>query len=121
MRGITSVSLLAAVTLSADGQGAAVDIAAFHGWGLLVLNSSATAAADNTADVKLQHSDDGATGWTDVPDGAFVQVTNAAASHQVKGLNLSELKRYVRLDYDLGGTSPEVTISAEIVGKPQYS
>lgn len=114
------LALLAAAELSATGQGGAVDITTLDGEGVIVLNSAATQAADNTADFKLQESADGST-WTDVANGAFTQVTNAAASFQTKSLRLGELKKNLRLHYTLAGTSPKVIVSAEIVGGEHYS
>lgn len=117
----TITKLMAAATVSATGQSAAVDVVDFHGHARIVINASATAAADNTCDVTIEQSASGTGDWSEVTAVAFDQVTNAAASHQVAGVNVDGLKRYIRVVYTLGGTDPEVTLAAELVGNKQYT
>jgi hypothetical protein len=83
---------------------------------MLVLNSSATEAADNTADVKITHCDTEDGTYTD-SGVAFAQVTNAAASHQVLHVSADQFKKYVKVVTDLGGTTPAVTNSVELIAK----
>jgi hypothetical protein len=111
-------ALAASVRLSATTSSAAVDIRDFHGQAKLVLNASATEAADNTADVKLQHCDTAGGAYTDAGV-AFAQVTNASASFQVVDLNVDRLKRYVKVVSTLAGTAPKVTLGVEIIGQKQ--
>lgn len=119
MRGITTTALKAASRITATNLSAAIDTADFQGICKVILNSSATEAADNTADVKLQHSDTSGGTYTDVTGGAFARVTNAAASHQEITLNADSFKRYVKVSSILGGTTPAVTNAVSIVGKKQ--
>lgn len=114
-----SIALKAASRLAADNTSAAVDVSAFQGMCKVILNSSATEAADNTADVKLTHCETSGGTYEDVPNGAFAQVTNAAASHQELLLNADVLKKYVKVVSDLGGTTPAVTNAVMLVGKKQ--
>jgi O-glycosyl hydrolase len=115
MRPTSIISLRAAAALSATDNGAAVDVSKFTGNGYVVLNSSATGAADNTSNVKIQHSDDGATGWADTGV-AFAQVTNVAASFQSLFVSLDQFKKYVRVVNTLAGTTPTVTAAVSMVG-----
>ena len=115
MRPLTIVSLRAAAAITATDNGPAVDVSAFTGNGYLVLNSSATGAAGQTSAVKLQHSVDGATNWTDTGV-AFDNVTNAAASHQVQLVSFDQFNKFVRVVNTLAGTTPTVTASVEAIG-----
>lgn len=123
MRGLTPIALLPSVRLAADNNGAGVDIRDYDGEALVLLNSSATEGAGQTADFKLQESDDNSA-WSDVPvaklaGGAFTQVTNAAASFQKRGISLGERKRYLRVVTDVTGAGATVTVGAVLVAKPQ--
>lgn len=109
------IALRVAAALTATDNGPAVDVSKFTGNGYAVLNSSPTGAADNTSNVKLQHSDDGATNWTDTGV-AFAQVTNAATSFQALFVPLDQFKKYVRVVNTLAGTTPTVTASVSMVG-----
>ena len=111
------VSLRNAAAISATDTGAGVKLPSLTGNGYIVLNSSATGGADNTSNVKLQHSDDGATGWADTGV-AFAAVTNAAASLQALYVSLDQFKRYVRVVNTLAGTTPTVAYAVSLVGKP---
>lgn len=117
MRPTHMISLRNAAAISATDNGAGVDVSAFTGNGYVVLNSSATGGADNTSNVKLQHSNDnGATDpWADTGV-AFAQVTNAAASFQALLVSLDQFKKYVRVVNTLAGTTPTVTASVSMVG-----
>ena len=122
MQNIKHLAVLAAVSLAASGNGAAVDLVDFQGLGKFVLNSgAATGNANATADFKIQHSADGATGWADAGI-AFAQVTNpGGASAQDIMVNVDRLKRYVRVVTTLGGTTPAVVASVSFIGKKQSS
>lgn len=115
MKAIQVLNLAVVATLTATANGAALDVAALHGEGRLVLNSTAGAVAGNTLDVKLQDSPDGVNGWADTGH-AFAQVTNAA-SHQVIAVNLDGLRKFVRVVDTIAGTTPSFVRSVELVGK----
>lgn len=115
MKTASIIALRAAAAISATENAAAINIGDFTGNGYLVLNASATGGAGQTADVKLQHSDDGSTNWTD-SGFAFAQVTNAAASFQTQYVSLDQFKKFVRVVNTLDGTSPTVTYAVALVG-----
>ena len=115
MKTASIIALRVAAAITASENGAAVNVGDFTGNGYLVLNSSATGGAGQTADVKIQHSDDGTTNWTD-SGVAFTQVTNAGASLQAQYVSLDQFKKFVRVVSTLGGTSPTVTYSVSLVG-----
>jgi hypothetical protein len=117
--------LVVPARLTATTNGPAVDLLAFDGKAMIGLNAGATEGATMTLDVKIQHSVDGTTNWTDatmlsgttqVP-AAFTQVTNAAASAQTLDIEISNYHRYIRAVQTLGGTSPAVTAAVTLVAK----
>lgn len=112
-------NLAAAERLSATTTSPAVDLSDYTGLAALVLNSSATEAADNTMDVKLTHCDTSGGSYVDAGI-AFTQVTNAAASFQTKTFSVDGLKRYVKVVSTLGGTTPKCTRSVSLVGNKAY-
>jgi hypothetical protein len=117
METINAISLRAAAAITATDTGAAVKLPFMTGNGYVLLNSSAATGADNVSAVKLQHSDDGATNWTDTGV-AFANVTNSGASFQALYVSLDQFKRYVRAVNTLTGTTPGVTYSVSMLGKP---
>jgi hypothetical protein len=115
LRALSLVSLAVALRVTADANRASVDVKPFSGECVLCLDSSATEAADNTLNVKVQHSDDNV---TFVDSGvAFAQVTNAGASFQQIRMNVDKFKRYIRVVDDVAGTSPAVTRSVTMLAK----
>lgn len=119
MRGISTVSLAVAASITASGNGAAVNVQDFHGLGLLVLNSGVTNSGTNT--IKLQHSDDGSTNWADTGD-QFTNVTTVAATGQQELLvNVDKFRKFVRVVDTLAGGATSVVRSVQLVGSKQYS
>ena len=97
--------------------GTGIDVLDYEGVALAVLNASAGTGTDPTLDVKLQHSDDDST-YADVTGGAFTQVTDVAgtAGVQVMKVNVSDLKRYVRVIGTIAGTTPSFEFGVEFIG-----
>lgn len=115
MRTALFKNIAAPAAVTATATGAAVDISSFTGNGFAVLNSTAMGGtATPTSNVKLQHSDDGSTNWTD-SGFAFDQV-DAAASYQAKYISLDQFKKFVRAVNTVTGTTPTQTYSVEMVG-----
>lgn len=102
----TSISLWATstgVTLSANAQGASVDVSSdvsgvFSAF-LIVGNVAGTTP---TLDIKMQESTDGTT-YTDITSGSFTQVTT---SSNVQMIPIKPTKRYVRCTGTTSGTNP---------------
>lgn len=110
---ITAIPALAPAVQSAAGQGAAIDTL---GAGKLAFVVT-TGAADGNFGVKLQESDNGSTGWTDV---AADQVDSTApatlAADSAYRLGYRGWKRYVRLSLTkASGTSIAAGAVAVIV------
>lgn len=118
MRGVSVIALAVAASITATGNGAAVNVGDYQGIALLVLNAGATNAGTDT--VKLQHSEDGSTGWVDVPGGAFAAV-GTSGSQQSLMFNSDRLLKFVRVVDTLAGGATSVVRSVELVGRKQYS
>jgi hypothetical protein len=105
-------------TVITDGNGTGVDLLDLSGEIAVILDCSA-GTGDHTMDVKLQDSPDNTT-FTDVPGGAFTQVTTTASVQKIS-LNKNELDRYLRAVKDIGGTStPTFLMSVKAVGVNKY-
>lgn len=117
MRGIVTQALAVSASLTATTNGAAVNVEDFHSFAKIVLNSSAVNAGTNT--VKLQHSDDGSTNWTDTGD-QFAPVTTVAATGQQEILvNADKYRKFVRVVDTMAGGANAVVRSVTLVGSKQ--
>ena len=86
---------------------------------MIVLNASAGTGTTPTLDVKLQHSDTTTSGdFADVTNAAFTRVTDVSgtAGVQVLRVNVSDLKRYLRVIGTIAGTTPSFDFGVEFVG-----
>ena len=103
------ITLLATTTITATGDQTGVDIRDFDGEMQIIL---AGTAAGSGADLtfRIEESDSLSTDYTAVTGGTFTAIGNAAYK-EVKTLNASELKRYIRLSCtaETGTASSAVT------------
>ena len=113
----TGLELAPAASRTSTLTGTGIDVLEYEGVSLVLLNASAGTGTSPTLDVKLQHSDDDST-YEDVTSGAFSQVTDAAETAGVKvmKLNVSYLKRYLRVVGTIAGTTPSFDFGVEFVG-----
>jgi len=113
----TGVELAPAASRTSTLTGTGIDVLEYEGVALVLLNASAGTGTSPTLDVKLQHSDDDST-YEDVTSGTFSQVTDAAETAGVKvmKLNVSDLKRYLRVVGTIAGTTPSFDFGVEFVG-----
>jgi hypothetical protein len=113
----TGVELAPAASRTSTLTGTGIDVLEYEGVALVLLNASAGTGTSPTLDVKLQHSDDDST-YEDVTSGTFTQVTDAAETAGVKvmKLNVSDLKRYLRVIGTIAGTTPSFDFGVEFVG-----
>jgi hypothetical protein len=113
----TGVELAPAASRTSTLTGNGIDVLEYEGVALVLLNASAGTGTNPTLDVKLQHSDDDSS-YEDVTSGAFSQVTDAAETAGVKvmKLNVSDLKRYLRIVGTIAGTTPSFDFGVEFVG-----
>lgn len=95
-------------TASANGTG--VDVTAYDGEAVFVLDSALGTGTSPTLDVKLQDSPDNSI-WTDIPGATFAQVTDAAAAQEKIKANITGASKWVRAVATIGGTTPSFTFS----------
>ncbi|QIG65656.1 hypothetical protein [Salmonella phage PT1] len=113
----TSVTVLAApATITASGNGAAVNVGDYHGLCLLHMNGIGTAG---TTTVSLQHSDDGSTNWVDVPNTTFAQIGTTAKADAIL-FNADRFKKFVRVK-DVSASSGSAIRSVVLVGNKRES
>lgn len=96
---------------TASGQSAGVDVS-FYTEALLFLDVTAASGTGPTLDVKLQTSVDNAT-WYDCGV-SVAQQTGVARPAVVKATNLG---RYLRAVWTVGGTTPSFTFSITLLPK----
>ncbi|MGX5834779.1 hypothetical protein ACWIJ6_11670 [Aeromonas piscicola] len=118
MRGVSRVVLAVSASITASGNGTAVSVSDYQGICQIIMNSGPTNAGTNT--VKLQHSDDGSTNWTDVPNGSFPVVGTTAAAPSIT-MNADALKKFVRVVDTLAGGANAVVRGVSLVGRKQYT
>lgn len=108
------VSLMGAALISATANSDGVDVSDFDGWGRLVLDAS----ANGTVDFEIEHSDDDVT-YETFNKVSFDQVSAAAASYQVKSVDMSGMKKFARVKTTLG-TATAVYAAVTVCGPTQY-
>ena len=107
-------SLMGAALIDASGNSTGVDVGDFDGWGRLIIDAS----ADGTVDFEIEHSDDNLTFET-FGKMSFDQVSDAAASFQVKAVDMSGMKQFARVKTTLG-TATAVYAAVTVCGPTQY-
>lgn len=118
MRGVSVTVLAVAASITATGNGTAVDVGAYQGLCQLHLNAGPTNAGTDT--IKLQHSEDGSTNWADVDGAAFAAVTTSASA-QTLTINSDKLRKFVRVVDTLAGGATAVVRGVTLVGRKQYA
>jgi hypothetical protein len=104
LNAITS-TLAVCLSRTASGTSEALDISNYEGTIEITLMAGAKTAGTNpTLDVKLQECDTDDGTPTDVYGGAFTQVTTVAGT-QVKTLEKTKLKKFLFLNWTIGGTN----------------
>jgi len=108
---------LAAGTYTADAEEAGMDLQGYQGVSKVVLNSGAGGGTTPTLDAKIQDSADNST-FADIPGKVFTQVTGNA-SIQSLAIDTRAVKRYIRADLTITGTSPTFGLAVTAVGQKQ--
>lgn len=108
MSGIQSynvVELAANAVRTSTLTGSGVDLQSYDGYAQVILQSSAaTAGTTPTLNVKLQDSADNSTDWTDITGAVFAEVDDTPDSTQMIQVNVSAVRRYVRVVGTIAGT-----------------
>ena len=104
---INEFSLLANQTITADTTGTGVDVSGYSGDVYVIL--SVEAGGNDSLDVKIQKSEDNSE-WDDISGAAFTQVTSSASLQMIK-IASADLDKYIRAYADVGGGTPNYTLS----------
>ncbi|WP_417473446.1 hypothetical protein [Luteimonas mephitis] len=112
---IQMIPLAGASSLIANAVGAAVDVRECNGWCQIALCALVESAVDMALTVRIQHSADGVTGWTDVV--AFERVEGAEPSQQVLNFNADGFRGFVRVVDTLEGTNPAAVRTVTLFAK----
>ena len=107
--------LLPAKEYNANANGTAVDLRDYVGKGELafLLSVGSASGTSPTLNVKVQQSDSSGSGFADIANGAFAQVTGTGFWQ----LRVTPTKRYIRAVATVGGTSPVFGACLVAVGK----
>jgi len=104
---------------TATGNGTGLDMQTYDGDVVLILDSAAGTGTTPTLAVTVEHSDSLGSGYTAISGAAFTTVTTTA-SQQKLVVSKDEAKRYVRVTYTIGGSTPSFTFSVNGVGVKKY-
>ncbi len=122
----TPATLMPAASRSASANLTGIDVSAYEGHAIVVLELTNVSGTTPTADFKLQECDTLGGTYTDLGAAgslhAAVAATQvgAASSLQKLAVEIQATKKFVRGVLTLGGTSPVYTCSAYLVGQTKY-
>ena len=128
---LAQLAVVPIATVAANGDSTGFDLTGvstanpsaatnYDGELVLLLDALNGAGTLPTLAVKLQTSAASGSGYADVAGAAFTGLTTGA-SQQKLVVDRGALKRYIRLDYTIGGTSsPSYTLSCQGVIQNKY-
>lgn len=97
--------MVAVLSRTASAASAAFDLQLYEGVQAFILSAgAATAGTLPTLDLKITECDTSDGTFTDVASGAFTQITDTAGVQKLS-IDVKSLKRYVKADWTIGGTS----------------
>ena len=105
---------------TATGSATGVDLQQYDGDVVLILDSAAGTGSSPTLAVTVEHSDVLGSGYTAISGAAFTRVTGTASAQKLV-ISKDEAKRYVRVTYTIGGSTPSFTFSVNGVGVKKYA
>ena len=105
---------------TATGQTSGIDLKDYDGDVVFFLDSAAGGGSSPTLDVTVEDSADNSS-FAAVSSGAvaFTQVTGTASAQAVS-VNKDDARRYARIKYTIGGSSPTFTFSVNAIGLKKY-
>lgn len=118
---LETVTLFPAAVVTATGAGATkVDLAAFEGHALVLLNAAA-GGSGVTVNVKLRHCDTSGGVYEDVPGAAFAAGAANAAQAGAIQIDTNATKRYVEAHFTVTGGTGAGAVAAQIVAQKKYN
>ena len=115
---LETLSGLGTSTKTATGNGTGIDLQGYEGDILFILDSAAGGGSSPTLDVTIEDSDDNST-FGALSGAAFTQVTGSASTQKLS-ISADECKRYVRVKFTIGGSSPSFDFSVTGLGLKKY-
>ncbi len=113
---ISVLNLLPVASITTTGSVSSIDLKQYAGQIAITLDSKNTAGSSPTMAIALYESSDDVT-YTAATDGAFTSLTTSTSVQKVV-LNKDSLKRYLAIEYTIGGTnSPAYLMSAKVLKK----
>jgi hypothetical protein len=103
---------------TATGQTSGIDLQQYDGDVVFVLDSAAGTGASPTMDVTIEDSADNSS-FAAITGAAFTRVAGTASAQKLV-ISKDEARRYVRVKYTIGGTSPSFTFSVNGIGVKKY-
>lgn len=103
---------------TATGQTSGIDLQTYDGDVVFLLDSAAGTGTSPTLDVTIEDSADNSS-FAAITGAAFTQVTGTASAQKLV-VNKDSARRYVRVKYTIGGTTPSFTFSVNAVGVTKY-
>ena len=103
---------------TATGQTSGIDLRTYDGDLVFLLDSAAGSGTSPTLNVTIEDSADNSS-FAAISGAAFTQVTGTASAQKLV-VNKDSARRYVRVKYTIGGTSPSFTFSVNAVGVTKY-
>lgn len=117
----TPVALHPAGRVSADANGTAVDISAYDGWGIIVVDATYVSGTATTLDVIIEESDASAGTYTAVPDFTLTQLGATGSTFQVKAIELQQRKKFLRARKDVSASgTPVYDLAVTLIGQKKY-
>jgi len=102
-------------TTTASGTG--VDVSAYEGMAIAVVQSLAGTGTTPTLNVKLQHCSTVGGTYADISGAAFVEIDDTVGgSVQLIAFNAAAVDGFVRATATIAGTTPSFTCSCVFVG-----
>ena len=98
----TALDLLSNDVVAATGNGSAIDLQGYEGSGAFILSAEAGGSGVTYA-VKLTECATSGGTYTDVTDGAFTTTSANTAAFEKIYLNVSSLKRFVKVSTTVAG------------------
>lgn len=121
LRKATPLKLIESGPYTSTETGTGVDLQAYEGAALAVLNSSAGDDADATLNAKLQDCATVGGTYVDITGATFVEVDDTAGgSIQAIAIDAGTVKQFVRAVGTLAGATPAFNFGISLLGQKKY-
>ena len=115
----TQVGLFPTAVGASTTTGSAIDLSGYEG-DMVVLLDAAAGGASITFAVKLTTSDTSGGTYTDVTGGGFTTTTANTASRQKLYVNVTDIKRFVKVSLTVAGGTGTGAVSVQGLASAKY-